>query len=177
MSFLNFSWHSSQRWHLEGQVLDCPNSSGHPSKLTPAPLNTMFSSSGEITNFLPIFLYLGSSIGKRNALLLCLQTQNQVFSMENDFSTRKNNCALASFSFELISWLKNTTTEKCKWVFLKLFEKYILLKYVLILKCTSTAAFKKWMESPTGTRVIPYGSRTGHIYRTSLSIPSANTLG
>lgn len=54
--------------------------------------------------------------------------------------------ALVPCSFELISWLKNITTEKHKWVFLGLFEKYVPLKYVLILKCTSTAAFKKWIE-------------------------------
>lgn len=47
----------------------------------------------------------------------CLQTQKYVFSMERHFSKRRNNCALASFSLELISWLKNTATEKCNFYY------------------------------------------------------------
>lgn len=105
--------------------------------------------------------------GKEIPYCSCLQTQKHVFSMERHFSKRRNNCALASFSLELISCLKNTATEKCWWLLLRLFKKCALLKYILIVKCTYTAAFKKWIQHLKATRVILYLQKkvtlTGHL--------------
>lgn len=85
----------------------------------------------------PWFFFLSFStweaiLGKEIPYRSYLQTWKYVFSMERYYSKRRNNCALASFSLELISWLKNTTTEKCKWLFLRVFKKYVLLKYILL---------------------------------------------